>query len=542
MSASHTASFGSIFPTTSQTQSVPSTQFAPDTLTENGAPAFSSSLSANVDFFGSVCRAGKTLTPDVVDKINRLLPLMWAEDPKLALKNIVAKRDAREGAGEKAIFITCMNWLFTYHPETAYKNLEHVPFYGYWKDLLNLLCDKASGYDRPEVRNKAIVKLFADQLKTDQLTIAGITPAAMASLPPETLVSDSGSATQPNCTLAAKWAPSLGSVYDKKFKICRVLARALGLPKKGWQKQYRQLLSKMRTHLNIVEHNMCLKLWNSIKLDQVPSNAMNRYKKAFKKRMPELFDEWINRIKKGEGKVNAKMLMPHELVEHSQLSNELTQAQWNTLREHARTKGALSGVIPVCDFSGSMAGIPMDVSMALGIMISELAEEPFKDLMISFSESPHFFKFTGNSLADKVNHARSSGVSQGYNTDIIKCFTVLLQRCVTNKVSQDKMPKKVLIITDGQFDVQTTNCDKTAFQTIQIMYQEKGYTPPTLCLWNVRGNATSTPVTMHETGSMLISGWSVNILKSILEGGEFPTPYSTMITTLSDPRYDRLTV
>jgi hypothetical protein len=269
---------------------------------------------------------------------------------------------------------------------------------------------------------------------------------------------------------------------------------------------------------------------------------MNRYKKAFKKHLPAEFEQWKNRVKSGKGKVNAKQLMPHELVTPAQLNNDLTQLQWEALREHARTKGSLKGIMPVCDFSGSMHGIPHDVSMALGIMISELAEGPFANLMISFSESPTFFKFEGSSLKAKVEHARSSGVSQGFNTDIIRCFQVLLQKCLDAKVAPEDMPKKILILTDGQFDQQTTNCNLTAFQAIKVLYETKGYTPPVLVLWNLRGNVENVPVTKHESGAQLISGWSVNLLKSVLDGSSHKetTPEETMQKALSDERYSRI--
>jgi len=436
--------------------------FLPDTTTSNGALAYSTSLSSNVDFFGSICRSDKKLTIQVEDKIDQLLPLMWAEDPLICLRNILFKRDAREGPGEKAIFLRCYSWLFKYHPETAYKNLIHIPFYGYWKDLLNLLSTEDSGYDRSTVRNKTIAKLFSDQIKLDLLAITANT----------------------ECSLAGKWAPSLDCSYDKKFKICRLIAQELGYGK-AWQKTYRQMLSGMRAHLNVVEKAMCSRLWESIKLDHVPSVAMNRYKKAFKAHLPTEYEAWINRVKTGESKVNAKMLLPHELVSDSQLNNGLTQLQWNSLRESVREKGKFAGIIPICDFSGSMQGLPMDVSMALGIMISELSEEPFKDLMISFSENPTFFKFQGDNLATKVRHARSSGVSQGLNTDIIRCFTILLQRCQENKLTQTQIPSKIILLTDCAFDSQTRNSDLTSFQTIRKMYTEAGYKAPILVFWNI---------------------------------------------------------
>ena len=543
--SSASSSFASIFPTAPKIVPAP-TGFLPDSRTENGSPAFSTSLSANVDFYGQICRAGKTLTDDVRTKIDHLLPIMWAENPLLCLRNIVAKRDAREGAGEKAIFIYCYNWLFKHHAETAYKNLRHIPEYGYWKDLLQLLTTVDVGFDRATRRNAAIATLFAAQLKADRTILA----ARAAETAAKAIEAESNPETKhesreaSSASLCAKWSPSLQGAHDKKFGIARLIAQEMGLagPHRFWQRSYRQMLAAMRAQLRVVERDMCARLWEQIKLDHVPSVAMNRYKKCFKKHLPEAYEAWKVRIVKGEGKVNASQIMPHELVTDAQLRNDLTQLQWQALREHARSKGSLAGTIPISDVSGSMAGIPMDVSIALGILISELAEEPFKDLLITFSESPAFFKFQGSTLAEKVNHFKRSGASQGLNTDIIKCFTLLLQRCHDNKVPPEKMPKRILVLTDGQFDQQTRNSNLTAFQTIRIMYNELGYQPPVMCLWNLRGNITNMPVTKHETGAMVISGWSPNLLQAVLNGEDMPTPEAVMLKALNGERYARLSV
>ena len=52
--------------------------------------------------------------------------------------------------------------------------------------------------------------------------------------------------------------------------------------------------------------------------------------------------------------------------------------------------------------SGSMYGTPMKVSVALGILVSELSEEPWKGKLINFSENPQLQKLEGKSLKSKM--------------------------------------------------------------------------------------------------------------------------------------------
>lgn len=522
-----------------------------DTKTDNGAAAYSTTCSACLDFFGSICRSEKKFTPEISNKLDKLLPQMWIENPLLTIKLIFYKRDCREGAGEKAIFYHCYNWLFSNYPDVAYKNLMHIPFYGYWKDLLNLLVNSDEGKDTKDRRKLEIAKLFAQQLKVDknlhekcsELSLEQSLDIIEKKDDIKNIDSldnfDNKKLENNPISLCAKWAPSTGMSYDKQFQICKLIANELGY-NKDWQKHYRKHLSSLRSYLDITEKYMCAKLWNLIKLDKVPSLCMMKHKKAFQKNMPKEYQEWLDRLKSGKGKVNAKQLMLHELVDNKNLADELTQHQWNTLREYIKTKGSLKGIIPVADTSGSMEGIPMLVSISMAIMISELAEEPFKDLMITFSSNPEFFKFTSNAtLQQKVLEIRRSN-SIGLNTDIIKTFNVILSRCINFKVTQENMPKKVLIITDGQFDEQTRNNDKTCFQNIRKMYQDAGYEVPTLVLWNVNGSVSNVPVTKHETGAILISGWSPNLLKSIIESTDLPTPMEVMMQIINNERYDRL--
>lgn len=499
------------------------------TTTTNGDMAFKSTENYNLDFYGTVCRSDNEVSADLEYKILRLLPLMWAENPLICLKNIFAKRNVLHGAGEKKIFNICYNWLLEQHPSSAYKNLVHVPHYGYYKDLLNLLT-----LDDP-VRTDAILKIFALNLhaehsmhlyKTGKVT--SVSPAVLEE------------SKNPNFGLCCKWAPSLNSSYDKKYKIATKLSKLLfnvtGVP---GQKLYRKFLSDLRAHYNIVEKKMCSNSWDDIALDKVPSIAMNNYKKAFEKHMPDEFEQWKSRISDGTGKINASLVPPHKLIKD--LDNSLTQIQWDALVADTKARGGLNSIVPVCDVSGSMEGIPMDVSISLGILISQVTAPPFNDAMITFSDNPTFYKFEGDTLKSKVHKIHYSG-STGLNTDIVKTFRVLLNKCVENNVSHDNMPKAVLILTDAQFDSQTRNSDKTSFSTIKKMYSDAGYPVPTLVLWNLSGAYNNVPFTKHESGAILISGWSPKLLSTIIKSGLDVNPEDAMVSVLNDPMYDRLSI
>ena len=67
-------------------------------ITENGAPAFSSTLSSTLDAFQSLSVHMGTLTIDSV------LTRAWEEDPALTLKIIWNTRSIHDGKGDKELF------------------------------------------------------------------------------------------------------------------------------------------------------------------------------------------------------------------------------------------------------------------------------------------------------------------------------------------------------------------------------------------------------------------------------------------------------
>ncbi|KAJ7081896.1 hypothetical protein B0H15DRAFT_952907 [Mycena belliarum] len=116
------------------------------TTTENGAPAYNSTLSATLDAF-------QKLTPySYGDSVGRLLERSWMEDPDLTLRIIWNLRSIHDGKGEREVFYRAFGWLYDNHPRTAITNLRLLTepvgvkpkrevglSHGYYKDLLNIL-------------------------------------------------------------------------------------------------------------------------------------------------------------------------------------------------------------------------------------------------------------------------------------------------------------------------------------------------------------------------------------------------------------------
>jgi hypothetical protein len=244
----------------------------------------------------------------------------------------------------------------------------------------------------------------------------------------------------------------------------------------------------------------------------------------------------------GKEKMNASVLFPSDLV------NKITNINWGE-EEDARAydamwkslpnymEGCTERILPVCDVSGSMQGTPMDVSIGLGLYISERNEGPFKDLVLTFTDTPKFHMIQGNTLSERVVNLRQA--DWGMNTDLIKTFNVLLDRAVAGKVAQEDMPTKLLIISDMEFDQACGS--RTNFDIIKEAYAQWGYQMPGIIFWNVNGRLGNVPVKANTINTALVSGFSPSIIRSILGGDEL-SPLAVMMKTINADRYKCISV
>ena len=174
----------------------------------------------------------------------------------------------------------------------------------------------------------------------------------------------------------------------------------------------------------------------------------------------------------------------------------------------------------------------MDVSIALGLYISERNEGMFKDAFMTFSGDPEMLYVPGGTLSNRMKALKNA--SWGFNTDLYKTFSVLLEKAVENSLVEDQMPNKLLIISDMEFD---QACHGTNLDSIRELYDAHGYQLPNIIFWNVNGRVGNVPATKTDKGIGLVSGFSPAILKAILAGRDF-TAVDLMLMAIDNVRYE----
>lgn len=499
-------------------------------------------------------------------------------------------RDVRGGKGERRLFNILYANLYRLHPEKALALIDLVPEYGSWRDVFSILdeCLRREN-DKCKTMVDRILALVINQLKKDSAT-----PATES------------------ISLCAKWAPRekanpsltktiANTMFPQETKISSRLAR------------YRSVVSRLNRRLDTTEIKMCARTFAAIDPDHVPGRCLAKNMKAFlnepkagrglrypddKDRMDarQHFKDYFDAAKEGKVTVKAaNVVYPHEVIKKiaipgSRIAMRMGAAQesstedlapseaeaaglcaqWDAIVKAAREAGGLGRSLAMCDFSGSMmsAGSTKDtpfwVSMAMGLLISELTMEEFKDTFLTFDSNPTLHTVTGKTIFERV--ASIGDVGQGLSTDFQKAMDIVLATLKAKRCRPGQEPKDLIVITDMAWDqacasnqissytghsyrhVVKTGPWQTHIQMIRESFRRagedmwgegNGFQPPRIVIWNVAATSKDFHAKSDEEGVIMLSGWSPSLFKVLTtEGARVQTPMEALRMQIDDPRYD----
>ena len=568
-------------------QSVPSSAIMADLLTTGikGSDVYTTTTSPLLDLSALLVRGatGETLIPC-------LKKCLAADQEEDAFVLAFQTRDVRGGKGERKLFDIMLADLYRYRPEKTLALLDLIPEYGSWRDVFRILesCIKVENA-RCKTMVDRILALVINQLKKDS----------------STPVTES-------ISLCAKWAPrektnplltkTLAAVM---FKDVATLSTRLKL--------YRKAVTSLNRRLDTTEIKMCARTFAAIDPNHVPGRCLAKNMKAFLNeskvgrglRYPDdqdrmearkHFHEYFAAAKEGKATVKAaNVVYPHEIIKkvgipgntfamsmggawgratEVQLPSDAEVAglcaQWDAIVKAAREAGGLGRSLAMCDFSGSMmsAGSTKDtpfwVSMAMGLLISELTTDEFKNTFLTFDTNPTLHTVTGKTIFERV--ASIGNIGQGMSTDFQKAMDLVLATLKAKRCHPGQEPKDLIVITDMAWDqacasnqissytghsyrhIVKTEQWQTHIQMIRESFRRAGedmwgeggaWTPPRIVIWNVAATSKDFHAKADEEGVIMLSGWSPSLFKVLTtEGARVQTPMEALRMQLDDPRYD----
>ena len=495
-------------------------------------------------------------------------------------------RDVRGGKGERDLFKLIYSYLLRNASTTklAMDLLDLLPLYGCWRDLFT---DGFSVNNQYDFRDR-IVEITMRTLKTDE----------------EALITD-----QP-ISLLAKWIPR----ENRNGPLASYIARKLypGIPEFSTRMRlYRKRIVALNRKIETTEIAMSGKYWSEIEPSKVPGRCLHKHMKAFLNenitgrqliRHPESedrmdcrknFQEHFAKAAKGEdgATINgSKTLFPHELIKKivksicdEQQIDEVNDpdqrnafiAQWNSMVTDAKEGGGLGRSIAMCDFSGSMQGsgsnndIPYYVSMAIGLLISEVTTDEFQDTMLTFDSTPKMHRLPKGTIFDRVKTIiNSMSLGQGTSTDFQKAMDLILAELKAKRCLPGKEPDNLIVLTDMNWDqacgsnessyytgnayrhIVKTSSWQTHVEMIREAFKRagedlygegNGWKMPRIIIWNIASTSTDFHAQTDTPGVAMLSGWSPTLFKALQskgpDGVEPTTPMDMLRILLDDERY-----
>lgn len=477
-----------------------------ETLTENGAKTYKSSLNECLDLFALGGAYRNRSEEDVID----LFTKAYQQDELTALLILVYLRDIRGGQGERRFFRTVLKNLAEQNNDVVKTLIPFVPYYGRWDDLWCLL-------DTPYIQS--VLTLVGQQLTQDVMNL------------------DKGE----EISLLGKWLPSENASSQETKRLAKIIRKNSGLS----PKQYRKMLSELRAKIDIVERKMTQNQWSEIEYDKLPSKAGLQYRNAFYRHDKDRYTEFMMPKDGQSVKVNAGTLYPYEIVgkvpfdywsESAMPIDDIERATlnnyWKNIPDYIN--GDSTDAIAVIDVSGSMSGTPMEVAVSLGLYVAERNKGKFKNHFITFHSFPELVELDENDdFCSKVQKIKEA--DWGGSTDLEATFDLILNTAINYNLPQSELPEILYIISDMMFDrIQGYNRDnETVIENAKLKFEAAGYKIPHLVFWNVDARMDSVPM-IGKDGYTLVSGFSPSIFEMVMTR---TTPEEFMNSVIYSERY-----
>lgn len=530
--------------------------------------------------------------------IKKMVNQILSESTQKDLEDLIVlafqTRDIRGGKGERDLSRYIFEALLNNsdYSKLTITLLDLVPEYGCWQDLFKL-ASTTQALDK-------VCDIVKKQINSDD--------AALEIRKKSTW----GGEQMPQISLLAKWMPREGD------KLANEMATIL-IPGNMFHgtrmKLYRKKISTLNKAINTVEIKMCGKEWSSIPPNTVPGRALNNYVKAFLNeqlskrkirytslRHPEDQDRMACRenFKKhfsdiAKGKLVAKgadTLFPHEVIKKAvnileescncQCDSDITcdnhtecqylNGVWTSMVNAAKESGGLGRSLAMCDFSGSMhsgttGDTPYWVSMALGLLISEVTTNEFKNTFLTFDSNPRLHKLPDTKdLFTKLRSFDPRIMSQGTSTDFQKAMDLVLEQCKASRVKPGDEPERLIVLTDMAWDLACGSAEYSAYtgnqyrhvvktdtwqthiEMIRESFKRAGedmwgvaWKMPTIVIWNIAASCKDFHATATTPGVVMLSGWSPSLFKILQTEGTI-SPQKALHFQLDNERYDPVRV
>ena len=466
--------------------------------TENGANALYSTGDARLDWFAECGSMRNLEEKEILRRFVKVLDI----DKLDALKLLFYTRDVL-AVGERRTARVVFRYLANSYPELLLKNLHLISEFGRWDDIIDICIDTKCEYH--------MIELIKEQLKKDLASTKGV-------------------------SLLAKWLPSPNTSSKKTKDLAKKIYKKLGLT----EREYRKILSSLRSKIDVVECKMSSNRWSEIDYNRLTSKNNLLYTDAFKKHDKERYTDYMDRVNTGEAKINTGTLFPYEIIrkvnEYNCRNKEELNTIWNNLPNYIPKN---KNILCVVDVSGSMYGgrssiSPIYIALSLGLICARQMKGQFKNHFITFSKKPQLVEIAeGLNLYDTVRFM--SQADWGMNTNLEKVFNLILEVAIKNNIPSNEIPD-IVVISDMEIDSCNNNQEAIFGEYMRNKFNSNGYELPHITWWNVDARNQTFLASKDSPNMTLVSGASATLFDAVAKG---KTPIDVLYDKVfNNVRYD----
>ncbi|KAM1232808.1 hypothetical protein ACFX2J_002585 [Malus domestica] len=243
------------------------------------------------------------------------------------------------------------------------------------------------------------------------------------------------------------------------------------------------------------------------------------------------------------------LLLPHRVIHYVDNPDvgDVAQLHWKAMVEDLFNKGKWKNCLAVCNVSKPTSLRGQDVSVAFGLLVSQLSEQPWKGKVVPFARYPDLRLIQGgNDLKSQCAFLR--GMDHTETCPFHTVLDLILQEAVNANLKPEQMIKKVLVFTHYGFEI--SNADghwPTTYRAIQRKFEEKGYgdAVPHIVFWQLwnkgaAGNCVEPP--SRIPGVTILTGYSDNFIKLFLDTEGEVGPKHALESAICDKEYLNLAV
>jgi hypothetical protein len=326
--------------------------------------------------------------------------------------------------------------------------------------------------------------------------------------------------------------------------------------------------------------------WNDINFNKVTSATMRNQSRSFanKEKTGGIKNNSVDRIKCSENfrehltaaktdpennKVHGERLNVYQLVKDAFDVNPMETEKIDTInlawKSNRKNNKNVGNIIPCVDTSVTMyedGCSSLYNAIGLGIRLSEVNSEAFRNRILTFNTVPKWFKFEEKTtFVEKVWQLRDA--ETGTNADFYTMLKMILDICIENNIHPELVKNMTLAIfsnmnvelsippNNGTPGITSVSYFNTLYENIEAMYKDAGmnslyqtpFTTAHILFWNLK-KTSGFPVLTKQKNVSMLSGYSSNLLNTLCEKGvhalKEDTPKLVLSRLLSNKRYDIL--